>query len=128
LQSTGKRKAPPKAWKPGQSGNPKGRAPAGTTIAELFRSYLQEPDPKKRMPRVIALANKLYMIAMSRRGNVNAAKALLEYGVPRPAQAIELNGALGLKTYVSISPEDWDDPVVLAEPAIADDAAPPQKG
>jgi hypothetical protein len=42
--------------------------------------------------------------------------------------AVELMGMLGVKGYIGVSPEDWDDSLVVTEPAIADDAAPPQKG
>lgn len=40
-QRKSKRKAPPHAWKPGQSGNPKGRTPTGTTVAEWSREVLE---------------------------------------------------------------------------------------
>jgi len=84
-----KRKATPASWKPGQSGNPKGRAPTGTAIAELFRGVMEERDYKSRKPRVVALAMHLYEIAMGDgKDAVAAGRALLEWSVPKPAQAI----------------------------------------
>ena len=41
IKSRPKRKAPKTAWKKGQSGNPKGRKPVGTSVAELAREILE---------------------------------------------------------------------------------------
>lgn len=78
---------------PGNPGNPNGRPRAGLSIAELFRSYLEEEDKERRKPRVIALAERLYGLAMDPESpqSVHAAKALLEWGVPKPPQRVDLN-------------------------------------
>lgn len=73
----------------GTPGNPNGRPRAGTSIAELFRSYLEGEDKERRVPRVVALAAELYRMAMEEH-NTAAGRALLEWGVPRPAQRIDL--------------------------------------
>ena len=39
-----KKKAPPHAWKPGQSGNPSGRPKKGFAIAERIRSAVGDDD------------------------------------------------------------------------------------
>ena len=43
-KNNSKRKAPPKAWKPGQSGNPKGRPKKGFTIADRIRGIVSDDD------------------------------------------------------------------------------------
>jgi hypothetical protein len=66
---TVRRQAPPKAWKPGQSGNPRGRPPAPVDIAALARVHgprcidvavelLGDADPKVRLATVIALLDR----------------------------------------------------------------------
>lgn len=46
-----KRKVPRTAWKPGQSGNPKGRPPLGGSIAEQLRTILAEDAGDGRTKR-----------------------------------------------------------------------------
>jgi hypothetical protein len=52
----------PGTWKPGQSGNPKGRARVGNTLAECMREYLESKD--KGLTRKQRLSAKLYSVAM----------------------------------------------------------------
>lgn len=39
-----KRKAPPKAWKPGESGNPNGRPKKGLAVAEMINAKVTDKD------------------------------------------------------------------------------------
>lgn len=77
------RKAPPKAWKPGQSGNPAGRKP-GTGKVEKLRLAIGA-----HLPDIISA-----MVAQAKSGDPAAARLLLERVCPalKPAeQAITLS-------------------------------------
>lgn len=88
-----KRKAPPHAWKPGESGNPKGRAPGTGEVARLRQSIAVH------LPAIITqLVNK------AKDGDPQAARLLLERVLPalKPVeQPVTLNlpddGALTAK-------------------------------
>jgi hypothetical protein len=60
VKQVGNRK--PGTWKPGQSGNPKGRPRVGNSLAECLRDYLEASDKDKRT-RKQALVEKLYAAA-----------------------------------------------------------------
>lgn len=80
-------------WVKGVSGNPHGRPKTGQAIAELFRNFLEEDDPKhstpeRRVKRIQRLAERLYQ--RGEEGNVQADRALLEWGVPKPPQRVDL--------------------------------------
>jgi hypothetical protein len=66
------------SWKPGQSGNPKGRAPAPVDIAALARVH---------GPRCIEVAADL-LDHEDARIRLGALNALLDRGFGRPVQAI----------------------------------------
>jgi hypothetical protein len=68
---TTKKKAPPQAWKPGQSGNPKGR-PAGAGEIAKLRAGIAEHVP--------AIIQTLTTAALA--GDVGAARLLLERVIP----------------------------------------------
>ena len=72
------RKPPSAPWKPGQSGNPKGRPKGETTVAHL-RAAIAEDVP--------AIVDKLK--EQARAGDVTAARLLLERVLP-PLKALEL--------------------------------------
>lgn len=75
--SDDKRKLPPTAWKPGESGNPNGR-PAGTGEVARMRAAMAE-----HVPAVVA---KLVESALA--GDVGSARLLLERTIP-PLKASE---------------------------------------
>lgn len=56
-----KRKAPPKAWKKGQSGNPKGAPKRGESWAEIIKR-VGEYTPSEAAERSLALAKQLLEI------------------------------------------------------------------
>lgn len=56
-----KRKAPPKAWKPGQSGNPKGAPKRGESWAEIIKR-VGEYTPSEAAERSLSLAKQLLEI------------------------------------------------------------------
>ncbi|WP_136256489.1 DUF5681 domain-containing protein [Metallibacterium scheffleri] len=77
------RKPPPPRWKPGQSGNPKGRPPGIPSMAAVLRGSID----------VQAIIAKLAESAA--KGNTRAAELLLDRALPtlRPvAEAVELPG------------------------------------
>lgn len=78
------RKAPPHAWKPGQSGNPAGRKPGTGEVAQI-RAAIAE-----RVPELMAA-----MMARALDGDVGAARLLLERAVA-PLKAAEQSQALTL--------------------------------
>ena len=78
------RKPPAAAWKPGQSGNPKGR-PAGTGEVGKLRAAIA-----KRVPDLLDA-----MMARALDGDVGAARLLLERAIA-PLKAIEPTQALAL--------------------------------
>ena len=59
-----------KGWKPGQSGNPKGRPKGIKYLSEALRELLQDPDTVKR------IAEQIRKDAQS--GNYNAINTILE--------------------------------------------------
>ena len=78
------RKPPAAAWKPGQSGNPKGR-PAGTGEGAKLRAAIAD-----RVPELLAA-----MMARALDGDVGAARLLLERAIA-PLKAAEQSQALSL--------------------------------
>ena len=80
-------------WKPGQSGNPKGRAPTGLTIAELTRGFLEVPNNGDKKTRVETILDTLYGLVVDG-GSVPAAKLLFErgYGAALPEIPMGDNG------------------------------------
>lgn len=64
-------------WKPGESGNPKGR-PAGTSIAGKLRDSISE-----HVPEIIA-----QLVSRAKQGDTQAARLLLERIIP-PMKPIE---------------------------------------
>ncbi len=72
------RKPPPPRWKPGESGNPKGRPPGVGAHAKL-RAAIAEHLPD--------ILNKL--VAQAKSGDAQAARLLIERVLP-PVKAVEL--------------------------------------
>lgn len=78
------RKPPPHCWKPGQSGNPRGRTPGSGEVAKL-RAAIAEHVP--------TIIEKLTAAALL--GDVSAARLLLERTIP-PLKPAELAAPLAL--------------------------------
>jgi hypothetical protein len=75
-------------FQPGRSGNPRGRPPTGTSVAEYIRQLGGENGK--------AYADKLHAIAVGEHDNVNARLTaigiLLERGFGKPPQDVNLGG------------------------------------
>ena len=80
----GKRKAPPHAWRAGQSGNPRGRRPGSGEVAKL-RAAIAE-----HVPTIIER-----LVAAALQGDTGAARLLLERVIP-PLKATEEPAPLAL--------------------------------
>lgn len=80
----GKRKAPPHAWRAGQSGNPRGRRPGSGEVAKL-RAAIAE-----HVPTIIER-----LVAAALQGDTGAARLLLERVCP-PLKATEEPAPLAL--------------------------------
>lgn len=78
------RKAPPTAWKPGQSGNPAGRAPGSGEVAKLRATIAGQ------VPALVAV-----LVERALGGDVGAARLLLERVCP-PLKATEEAAPLAL--------------------------------
>ena len=78
------RQKPPNQWKPGQTGNPKGRPPGLSAITKLRASIADE------VPQILAA-----LITAAKAGDVQAARLILERVLP-PVKAIEQAVALQL--------------------------------
>lgn len=74
--STSHRK-PPKPWKPGESGNPKGRPPGQSAITRMRASLAGE------VPEILAT-----LVSAAKAGDVQAARLILERVLP-PVKPIE---------------------------------------
>lgn len=76
----------PRPWKPGQSGNPKGRPPKRYCLTSLLKEAMAEVCPQDKDKRTWAevLTEKLLM--MARKGDLGAIRLVFEYveGKPTP--------------------------------------------
>lgn len=77
-QTKNRRKAPRSAWKPGQCGNPAGRPRSGHALAEVLRSYLEDPYGRSNVSRKWHLIDRIYKLATAREASVSAGRLLLE--------------------------------------------------
>lgn len=84
-------------WKPGQSGNPKGRPPKGETVAEVWRAFLEgKDDPDDKMTRREKLMQAMYRKGLS--GDVAAVKLVLERTDGLPIQRMQIDSGISALT------------------------------
>lgn len=79
---------PPGKWKPGQSGNPKGR-PRTRDLSQQVREALAEENPKLRKTLNGRLIEQCSRRALQ--GSVRHLELLWAYGFGRPTQSIDLS-------------------------------------
>jgi hypothetical protein len=77
-------------WQPGQSGNPKGRTPNGTSVAEYVRQ-LCGPDAKPIIDQLVAIATGSHRDVRHR---IEACKVLLDRGWGKAVETVNLHGSL----------------------------------
>jgi len=73
-------------WQAGESGNPRGRPPKGTTLTELLREAA-ESMTHGGITRKQAVVNKLWEMAEG--GDLAAARLVLEYVDGKPVERVE---------------------------------------
>ena len=74
-------------WKPGVSGNPKGRPPLGESMTELMREFLDGTEEGQTVPRKQQLIRKIALKAY-KEGDYNAIKLIWNYLDGMPTQKI----------------------------------------
>jgi hypothetical protein len=86
------RKPTPASWKPGQSGNPKGRPPEGDKIVLLAREHT-------------AAAIEALVRSLTGKNAVAAASALLDRGWGRPKAPVEHSGNIDVTGGIDAPPD-----------------------
>ena len=79
----------PYKWKPGQSGNPSGRPPLGTSLTELMRKFLEEIPPGQTLSYRDAFIRKVYKLAMEE-GSESAIRLIWNYIDGMPVQRADI--------------------------------------
>lgn len=80
-------------WRPGQSGNPKGRPRKGNAIAEELQRILEEERDDPARPGQKATGARIYAEAAWRRavnGDSTALRIVIEHTGGKPHQTIDL--------------------------------------
>lgn len=90
---TRKRVVPKSAWKPGQSGNPKGRPPMGESLTETMRAFLNEVPEGQELTYKQMFVKKSYQKAYE--GDPTFAKLVWNYIDGMPIQKQEITGKDG---------------------------------
>ena len=90
-------------WKPGQSGNPKGRPVGSYSIIDVIRKRLMELTPDKKRTFMDALGDKIISGAMN--GSEASQRLILNYLEGMPKQGLDIKH--NLKEI--LSPEQIDE-------------------
>ena len=86
---------PPQAtrWKPGQSGNPKGR-PKSITLSEALRLELAKVFPGDTQERTFAEVIAQQLVRSAATGNILAAKEIADRTEGKPKQSLDVDMAV----------------------------------
>lgn len=102
-------------WKPGQSGNPKGRAKKDKTLTDILKKHGNKRDveieidgEEKKMSRKEALARIVWDLALKDR-NIAAIKYIYDRIDGLPTQPVDMSGKMDIRTFdVPISEEEME--------------------
>lgn len=81
-------KHPSHLWQPGESGNPNGRPPKGTSLTELMKEHLSKEDGSVNKENKQIFIEKVYEMAM--KGDMAAIKLIFNYHEGLPKQSIQI--------------------------------------
>lgn len=90
-EAVGKGK-PPKStrWKPGQSGNPRGR-PKSVTLSEALRLELAKANPEGDGEETFAETIASVLVKSAATGNILAAKEIADRTEGKPKASVDMN-------------------------------------
>ena len=84
-------------WKPGLSGNPKGRPPKRECITSLLKEAMNSPCPQDKQKRTRAEIMTEKLLAMAIKGDLRAMKLIFEYVAGKPKQSEEMQSEVQIK-------------------------------
>ncbi len=85
-----------KSWKPGQSGNPKGRPQKEDCLTSLMKEELAKIDPEDKHKRTHAELIVLATIRLARKGNAAALKEVWERSDGKVKDKLEVKETSGM--------------------------------
>jgi len=80
----------PKPWKPGQSGNPKGRPKKRDSLISLLKEALEQQCPTDKKKRTWAEVLMEQLLVKAAKGDMVAQRLVWEYVEGKPKQEIEI--------------------------------------
>jgi len=89
-------------WKPGQSGNPKGRPKKGKTITDALNKYLNQKEPGSEITRKQQLIQSIYSLAVDE-GDLLAIKYIIDRIDGKPVETKEISGPEGEPVQLFVS-------------------------
>jgi len=76
-------------FKPGQSGNPKGRPPKRNCLTSLLKEAMEKTCPQDKGKRTWAQVINEQLLKMAKKGDLHAMRLIYEYVEGKPRQEIE---------------------------------------
>jgi len=80
----------PYDWKPGQSGNPKGRPPKKQCLTSLLKEALEKQVPKDKKKRTWGEVLTEQLLVKAAKGDMVAQRLIWEYTEGKPKQEMEI--------------------------------------
>lgn len=102
-------------WRPGQSGNPRGRPRKGKSLTEILERCGRERDPESGRPRYELLAEKLWQLALD--GHLEAVKLLYNRVDGLPRMQLPLGTRAGITFVITAPPGVHEPDIIDVQPA-----------